>query len=113
MAQYRCLTDLFLPAPSCIYAQAGDLLSDAVPTPSGYLPIPLGWVPPLGVEPTDASAQTAFFNAGPSGMLNCDHGVPNTVMAGQRWTGVPVSAPSVYWQQTAQGWTCGGRVWGG
>src|SRR5262245_2738723 len=106
MAKYRCLTDLFLPAPGCQYAQAGDILSDVVPTPAGCVPIPTGWVPPLGVEPIDAGAQQAFSDAGPSGMNSADHGVPNTVMNGNRWSDKPVAAPSVYWKQaTKGGWT--------
>jgi len=109
MAQYRCLVDIFLPAPGCHYAQAGDLLSDVVPTPAGCIPIPSNWVPPLGVDPIDAGAQQAFFNAGPTGMKACDHGVPNTVMSGQRWSDVPVAAPSVYWVQTKKGWSLNGN----
>jgi hypothetical protein len=113
MAQYRAITDIFGPAPECRYFQAGDMLTDIVPTPAGFLPIPSNWVPPLGVEPIDAAAQQAFFNAGPSGMTASDHGVPNTSMAGQRWSDRPVSAPAVYWKQApGGGWTLGGKQWG-
>jgi hypothetical protein len=107
MPQFRCLVDLFLPAPECRYAEAGSLLSDVMPTPPGYVRIPVGWIPPLGVEPLDQSAMDAFFNAGPSSMVACDHGVPNTMMSGQRWSGIAVAAPSVYWKLTAKGWTLG------
>jgi hypothetical protein len=114
MAKYRCLTDIFLPAPGCRYAQAGDLLSDVIPTPANCIPIPVGWIPPLGVEPIDAAAQSAFFNAGPSGMNNADHGIPNTMMSGQRWSGIAVAPPNVYWKPTVvnnvHGWTLGGTT---
>src|SRR5262245_23611469 len=107
MARYRALTDIFTPAPECRYVQAGDILSDIVPTPPGCVPIPVGWIPPLGVEPLDAAAQTAFFNAGPTGMKGND-AMANTVMNGNRWSDRPVAPPSVYWVLTTNGWTLSG-----
>jgi hypothetical protein len=99
MASYRCTSDLFLPAPSCIYAQAGDLLSDAVPTPLGYLPIPVGWVPPLAVDPQDTDGIQRFFNPGPtSGMSSAEHGALSTVFSGNRWQTQVVAPPAVYWK---------------
>jgi len=107
MAKFRAIADLYL--ASGHYVQSGDILSDVIPTPVGFIPIPTGWIPPLGVEPLDPDAIQAFSNAGPTGMNSADHGIPNTVMNGNRWSDRPVAAPSVYWKQTTAkgsgGWT--------
>jgi len=107
MAKYRCLTDLFLPAPGCQYAQAGDILSDVVPTPAGFIPIPSNWVPPLSVDPIDSGAIQSFWNAGPRSSAWSGY---TGMMSGNRWSGIAVAPPSVYWVLTGKGWTLNGAA---
>jgi len=107
MAQYRAICDVWL--PNNTYAQAGDLLSDAVPTPAGYVPIPSGWMPCLGVDPVDSDGLQKFFNAGPTGAMgSAEHGALSTVFSGNRWQGIAVAPAVHYWRPTVQG---GVKVW--
>jgi hypothetical protein len=70
---------------------------------SAGVPIPVGWVPCLGVDPQDSAAQQAFFNAGPGSSGQAEHGALSTVFAGNRWSGIAVAPPAIYWKPAVQG----------
>jgi hypothetical protein len=94
MPQYRALVDLFV-MPGSIYVQAGSIISNA---PGDVLPA--NWTPPAGsVDPIDTQAIQNFWTAGPAGMSSADHGTAQLGpwWSGQRWTGIAISPPSVYW----------------
>jgi hypothetical protein len=86
MAQYRALTDLFLPAPDCRYVQAGDTFV-----------APVGWIPPTNaVDPIGTDAFNAYLAAGPAGCADAEwHRAVFT--NGQRWSGVQVSPAATGW----------------
>jgi hypothetical protein len=67
------------------YYEPGEVASTA-DVPGGTLP--LDWVPSAQVDPLDASAIRAYWEAGPQ-TLN-----PTK----QRWVGHPVGTPRIYWQ---------------
>jgi hypothetical protein len=95
MARYKCLTDLFLPAPDCRYAQAGDILSDS--GDAGAIPIPVGWSPPThAVDPLTSDAISNYWQVGPKGQTDASVWQA-TFTNSARWSGVPVFPPSVYW----------------
>ena len=95
MARYRCLTDLFLPAPDCRYAMAGDILSDS--GDAGAIPIPAGWSPPThAVDPQTSDAVQKYWQTGPKGLTDASVWQA-TFTNSARWSGVPVFAPAVYW----------------
>jgi hypothetical protein len=101
MAIYRAIVDLYLPGGR--YAEAGDILSDTDGT------IPVGWKPPLGVDPVSTDAVQAFFNAGPTqGSGSAEHGSLSIAFCGNRWSGKAVSPPNHYWRPIMMG---GHRVW--
>jgi hypothetical protein len=103
VAIYRAIVDLYLPGGQ--YAQAGDTLSDV----GLGVPVPVGWVPPLGVDPISTDAVQAFFNAGPTAAMgSAEHGGLSIVLAGNRWSDRPVAPPNHYWRPVMQG---GHRVW--
>lgn len=81
MARYRALADISL-GSNWPYAQAGTILVDG---PGGN--IPDGWVPPGCVEPLDASAATAFWQAGVQ--------LPGRVIS--QWTNQVVPPPLTKW----------------
>jgi hypothetical protein len=86
MAQYRALTDLFLPAPECRYVQAGDTFT----APAGYVPAT------NSVDPISSDAFNAYFNAGPRGCSDAEwHRAIFT--NSQRWSGVQVTPPATGW----------------
>lgn len=58
----------------------------------------MGWVPNGAVTPLDAPAITAYYDAGPQ---------PPPLIV-QRWQGISVPPPSVYWLGTA---TAGATMW--
>jgi hypothetical protein len=90
-AQYRCLADLYL--PGCLYAQAEDIISDQ-PSP-GTIPIPVGFIPPLAVDPLTQDAINSFWLAGPKGL---NDGEPNRqTYIVSRWSGKAYSPPVIYW----------------
>jgi len=96
MATYRAIVDLYLPGD--IYCQAGSLLSDAVPLPAGYLPIPMNWPPPTGgVDCLDGDAQTKLFLQGPRGMSSAEPHLSATAN-GSRWSNQVVGPPSIFWK---------------
>jgi hypothetical protein len=82
MARYRFLQD-FVDANNILY-QAGTIGSTA--DVGGTLPT--NFVPPAAVDPQDASAAQAFFNAG----------VRLLPLVRQQWTGIPVNPPTCFWQ---------------
>jgi hypothetical protein len=101
MAIYRAICDLYLPGGR--YAEAGDILSDTDGT------VPVGWIPPLGVDPVDGDGLQRFWNAGPTrGSGSAEHGSLSVVFSGNRWSGKSVSPPNHYWRPVMQG---GHRVW--
>jgi hypothetical protein len=102
MATYRAICDIWL--PNNTYAQAGDIISDVA---GAGVPIPVGWTPCLGVDPQDSAAQQAFFNAGPGSSGQAEHGALSTVFAGNRWSGINVAAPQIYWKPAVQGGVSG------
>lgn len=103
MAIYRAIVDLYLPGGQ--YAQAGDTLSDI----GLGVPVPVGWVPPLGVDPIDGDGLQRFWNAGPTAAMgSAEHGSLSIVLAGNRWSGIAVAPPNHYWRPVMQG---GHRVW--
>jgi hypothetical protein len=90
-AQYRCLADLYL--PGCQYAQAGDIISDQ--PSAGTIPIPVGFIPPLAVDPLTQDAINSFWLAGPKGL---NDGEPNRqTYIVSRWSGKAYSPPVIYW----------------
>lgn len=83
MATYRALADIDL-GKNWPQVQAGTILTDQPPVPN----IPVGWSPPGAVEPLDAGAVTAFWNAGvqfPGGPIR------------PQWSGVSISPPTTKW----------------
>jgi hypothetical protein len=93
MARYRAITDLFLPAPDCRYAQAGDILSDE----GVGVPVPHGWPPPThAVDPLTSDAISNYWQVGPKGQSDASVWQA-TFTNSARWSGVPVFAPAVYW----------------
>lgn len=94
MSTYRFLSDHFIGG---VYYQAGTTASDVggtipPPTPSGlpsppYPPDPTEWIPSGNVEPMDAAATTAFWNAGVQ--------LPGKIQ--QQWTGIGVPPPATKW----------------
>ena len=101
MATYTAMTDLWLPGQ--IYAPALSVLSDAVPTPQGMLPIPTSWIPPAqAVNPADSDALNKYFAAGPR--LSAAQGwlaLGPWNYAASRFTGMSGYQPSTYWWQPA------------
>jgi hypothetical protein len=96
MASYRCLTDLFLPAPECRYASAGDILSDH-PGP-GEIPIPVGWSPPThACDPLDPDALERYWEVGPR-FSDVEIWRATFTNSG-RWSNQPVSKPSTWWER--------------
>jgi hypothetical protein len=87
MSQYLFLVDQYI---NNAYIQAGSVQSTQDATPAGILPV--GWVPNGGVSPIDAPAITAFYSAGPQ--------PPPLVQ--QRWQGIGIANPSVYWLGIAE-----------
>jgi len=85
MAQYRFLQDAYVGTQ---YFQAGTTAATA-DVAGGTLPI--GWKPPLCVDPLDTPAVNALFAAGPQTM---------PILIRQQWSAIPVSPPMTYWQQT-------------
>jgi hypothetical protein len=80
LSTYRFLQDASV---GQIYYQAGTVASTA--DVGGTLPV--GWVPPAAVDPLDAPAATAFFNAGPQLLSSVR----------TQWTTLPVALPLTYW----------------
>lgn len=102
MAQYRAICDLYLPGDR--YCEAGDIVSD-----SGIgVPVPVGWPPPLAVDPIDGDGLQRFFDQGPASMGTAEHGTLSVVFCGNRWTGKPVAPASHYWRSIVQD---GHKVW--
>ena len=102
MSTYRFLSDHFIGGQ---YFQAGTTATTAdvpggtipAPTPSGlpippYPPDPTEWIPSGNVEPMDAAATTAFWNAGVQ--------LPGRVQ--QQWTGIGVPPPATRWVALGQ-----------
>ena len=102
MGIYRLLADYYV-ADQLL--QAGSIVTDVGP---GAV-LPSGWIPTIACDPQDSDGLQRFFNAGPTGGSgSAEHEVLSTVFNGNRWSGVPVSAPVHYWKKT----TIGGRpVW--
>lgn len=93
MATYRCLVDLFLPAPECRYVQAGDIVADE---PNAVNAIPVGWRPPThAVSPLDPDATQRYWLEGPR-LSDCQPWQA-AFLSGNRWSGQPVPPPSTYW----------------
>jgi hypothetical protein len=76
MARYRFLQDCYVGGA---YYAAGDIAQ-----------LPDSVIPPPGVDPLDAEAVQAFFNAGPQ-VLGLQK---------QRWTFMPIPVPVTYWKPT-------------
>jgi hypothetical protein len=92
MATYRVIADLFL--PGCIYASAGEILSDG---PGGKIPV--GWVPPTGaVDPIDAAAIAAYQAVGPQGQDDAEPNRWNAPWGWSRWSGVTYAPAVHYWR---------------
>ena len=103
MAQYRAICDLWLPNDQ--YAEAGDIVSDV----GVGVSVPVGWKPPLGVDPIDADGMKAFFDLGPGQAPgSAEHGTLSVVFCANRWTGKVVAPASHYWKPVMMG---GHRVW--
>jgi hypothetical protein len=81
LAKYRFLQDAV--DINGIYYQAGSIASTA--DVGGTLPA--GWIPPAAVDPIDAAAIQAFWNAGPQQLGLCR----------QQWNGIGVAPPAIYW----------------
>ena len=98
MSKYRLLADHYV----------GDRLLEAGSIVSTGVELPVGWVPSLAVDPIDGEGTQAFFDAGPTGAVgSAEHGALSTVFNGNRWTGVNVAAPNVYWEPvTVNGVPC-------
>jgi hypothetical protein len=95
MAQYRCLTDIFTPAPDCRYAQAGQILADD--GSAGAIPIPVGWSPPTSaVDPLSPDAVQAYWNVGPKGMSDAQP-YQAQFTNGSRWSDIFVAPASTFW----------------
>ena len=92
IATYRCIADTYLPGN--IYASAGDLLSDAV---GAAVPIPVGWQPPLSVDPIDAPAVNAFWAVGPRGQGDATPNQWDFPWGWFRWSNVGYAAAAHYW----------------
>jgi hypothetical protein len=86
MSQYRFLSDHWIGGQ---YYPAGTTASTA-DVIGGSLPV--GWVPSGAVDPIDAPALAAFFNAGPQGPLN---------PVRTQFTGIDVVPPITAWKPVA------------
>lgn len=93
-ASYRLLTDHYLPGG---FVQAGTTVTE------GDGNIPVGWIPSLAVDPLNTLAIQNFWNQGPQGMDDAEITRDFYPLFWQRWTNQPVTAPAVYWKQTARG----------
>jgi len=98
MAQYRCLADIYLPGDR--YAQASDILSDAV---GAAVPIPVGWIPSLAVDPITPDAIQAFWNAGPKGQGDAEPNQWAFPHGWSRWSNVGYAPAAIYWQRVLGG----------
>ena len=81
MSKYRFFQDAWVGTNNYT---AGDIASTA--DVGGTLPT--NWVPCVAVDPLDASAINAFWQAGVQ--------LPGLVR--QQWNGIPVAPPLIYWK---------------
>ena len=86
MAQYRLLTDHYIGR----YLEAGSTVRTGGELPSNWIPTP-------DVDPLDAAAIQAFWQAGPRINLPA----PSNIRT--RWVNETVAAPAVHWQSIGGG----------
>jgi hypothetical protein len=89
MSQYRFLQDHYIAVGGGMTIPAGSTQSTA---DAGGL-LPTNWIPSNSVDPIDASAITAFFNAGVQLWLGCRIGV----------NGFAIAPPAIYWKSVGPG----------
>jgi len=92
VAIYRALNDLAL--PGSVWVAANSMLSDAA---GGNIPV--GWTPPLSVEPLDMDAAARYWTAGPIGMADAEP----TRSYSLKYSYI-TPAPATYWTK-APGYT--------
>ena len=97
-AQYRALQPHWI---NQHYFNVGEILTE--PSIDGPGNIPAGWMPTLAVDPLNAAAVTAFYNAGPRAGSYEDL----AQWANSQWTNVSPSTivrPVTFWKQKGEQW---------
>lgn len=84
-AQYRLLADHYLPSGASV--SAGTVITEGVD-------VPMGWIPSPSVDPQNAQAIQAFWNAGPMGCLDAEKSRSQYSSIGNFFVFL---APVIYW----------------
>ena len=81
-ADYRVFDPLITPAG--VYIEAGTIISDGGRSPA----IPIGWIPPLCVDPLSSTAIENFWSAGPRSAGGSQPGTSAGTCGAFQWTGL-------------------------